>query len=98
MTVRGSGTGTPSYTGHSSPAKDQSMQQGGIGGQNHITVICAATSLSTFETKPARQAWRRTDAARLRRDSAPPQGQANGGGDEALRPRRPDTWGVWHSY
>jgi hypothetical protein len=28
MTVRGSGTGTPSYTGHSSPAKDQSMQQG----------------------------------------------------------------------
>jgi hypothetical protein len=24
----------------------------------HITIICAATSLSTFETKPARQAWR----------------------------------------
>src|SRR5438128_3168922 len=28
MTVRGSGAGPPSYTGHSSPAKDRSMQQG----------------------------------------------------------------------
>jgi adenylate cyclase len=30
MTVRGSGTGPPSYTGHSSPAKDRSLQQGAI--------------------------------------------------------------------
>jgi hypothetical protein len=30
MTVRGSGTGPPSYTGHSSPAKDRSLQQGGL--------------------------------------------------------------------
>jgi hypothetical protein len=31
MTVRGSGTGPPSYTGHSSPAKDRSLQQGEAG-------------------------------------------------------------------
>jgi hypothetical protein len=35
----------------------------GIGGQNHITVICAATSLSTFETNLPD---RRGDALTLR--------------------------------
>jgi hypothetical protein len=29
VTVRGSGTGPPSYTGHSSAAKDRSLQQDG---------------------------------------------------------------------